>query len=414
VKVPAAAFLGLLAACGPRESAAGTVPTLPPLQLSPVVPELQQLSAAGPAAPERLRLDRLLDLARTAFDPDGDARLAARSRQSLLEESDGFWALEELLACEQPQIRARAAAALGEAGRQASLVPLLLRLKDEKNPVVRTWLAAALAQLGSGGGLADLVAAMNVAETAQDAGVQAIAILTRAGRDPGEQPSYAALQQGLGELERSWLDRGLLAPTAADPVSDPLTTARLCTRLLLLTGFDLRPVDATRYVLGRCGRLGVPLLRKTALAEDRYLREHSLQIIKQLGTAAADLAVPLLPLLGDAERGSRVEAAATLAALRAGAAAPFLRGWLRDPDVELRTAAAEALGPIGDQAAEPLLRARMDDASEAMDVRIRAAFSIALFERDRPGLRFLRERLQQKDHQESIVRELIDRAEGWR
>jgi hypothetical protein len=47
-------------------------------------------------------------------------------------------------------------------------------------------------------------------------------------------------------------------------------------------------------------------------------------------------------------------------------------------------------------------------------VRIRAAFSIALFERDRPGLRFLRERLQQKDHQESIVRELIDRAEGWR
>jgi hypothetical protein len=56
----------------------------------------------------------------------------------------------------------------------------------------------------------------------------------------------------------------------------------------------------------------------------------------------------------------------------------------------------------------------MDDTAESMDVRVQAAFSIALFERERPGMRFLRERLQARDYHEPTVRELIDRAEAWR
>jgi hypothetical protein len=69
---------------------------------------------------------------------------------------------------------------------------------------------------------------------------------------------------------------------------------------------------------------------------------------------------------------------------------------------------------MGDRGSEPQLRALLDDPKEAMDVRVQAAFSIALFERDRPGVRFLRERLQAKDYHEPTVRELLDRAESWR
>jgi HEAT repeat protein len=412
VKLPWLALVAL-AACSHGESDAATV-ALPKLQLSPVVPELEQLRDGGPARPEQRVMDQLLDLGRSAFAPDADARLGPRCRRSLMGEPDAPWALEELLADAQPIVRARAAAALGELGRQPSIVPMLRRLKDEKDPMVRTWLAAGLAQLGCGGGFADLVVAMNQADTAQDAGTQAIAILKRAGREPGEQPTWQSLQDGLIALEREWLDRGLLPPATADPVADALLTARVCDRLLLLKGFDLRPVDETKYILGRAGRVGLPLLRRAVLAEDLFLRTHALQILKQLGRAATDLAPLVLPLLGDADRGCRIAAAEALAAMRCAAAAPFVRAWLADADNELRTAAAACLGPMGDRAAEPLLRARMADAAESMDVRVQAAFSIALFERERPGIHFLRERLAAGDYHEPTVRELIDRAEAWR
>lgn len=409
----------LLAACSHGESQAGPG-ALPPLQLLPVIPELVALRDAGPAAPDQRRLEQLLDLGRTAFESGGDARLAEQARRALLAEEGASWALEELLTSSEPTVRARAAVALGELGPQASLVPLFLRLKYEKDPMVRTWMAAALAQFGSGGGFPDLIAGMGNGETAQDAGLQTIAILKRAGREPGEKPTYQQLQDQLIGLEREWLDRGLLPPAKTDPVPDALTTARISARLLLLTGRDLRLVDETRYMLARMGRLGLPLLRRAVLAEDEVpgqrglLRSHALDILRQLGPAAADLAPVVLPLLGEVHRGGRVEAAAALAAMRATSVAPFLRPWLADPIIEMRMAAAGALGPIGDQASEPRLRALMNDAKEAMDVRVQAAFSVALFERDRPGLRFLRERLQAKDYHEPTVRELIDRAESWR
>lgn len=195
-------------------------------------------------------------------------------------------------------------------------------------------------------------------------------------------------------------------------MDDPGFTAGVAQRLLALTEFQLRPVDDTRFILARTGRAGLPLLRLAASAAEPHLRTHALEVLRELGPAAASAVDDVLPLLHDPL--TRADAVRTLGALRAVAAAPFLRPWLTHRDLELRTAVAAALGPIGDHGAEPLLRARMQDAAESMDVRVAAAFSLAILERDRPGARFLRARLEADDYHAPTVRELLDRAEAWR
>lgn len=388
-------------------------PAPPPLALQPRLPELQRLAATGPAEPAADRLEQLLDLGRTAFEPGAaDPRLAARSRAALLAEPDALWALEQLLLHEHSLVRSQAAFALGELGQRAGALPLSLRLKYERDPEALVWVADALAALGNGSGLHLLVWAMDQAATAEAAGRQAVVILTRAGRPPAAQPAYADLQAAVADLQHDWHRTGLLPPDAAEPAADPPITARIARRLLVLPEFQLRPVDDTRFILSRTGRLGVPLLRLAITASEPYLRSHALEVLRDLGPCAADAAPDVLPLLGDPL--CRADAVRALGAMRARSAAPLLRAWLRHPEVELRAAAAGALGPIGDRQAEPRLQALMADATEAMDVRVQAAFSLALFELDRPARRFLQQRLRAGDYHAPTLRELVDRVEAWR
>lgn len=381
---------------------------LPPLQLSPLVPDLQRLVAGGPPEPAAARLESLLDLGRTAFD-DGDQRLRTRSRDALLAEPGAFWALERLLEDADASVRSQAAFALGETGHRASVLPLVLRLKYEADATARVWVASALAQLDNGAGLQTLITAMDAEVTAQAAGLQAIEILRRAGRELAPEPTYATLGTELRALAGVWSATGSIAPAASG--SDPATEARIAARLLALTDYQLRPVDDTRFILARLGRVSLPLLRRAIAAQEPFLRTHALEILRELGPLAIELAPATLPLLGD--HLCRVDAARALAALRADAAAPFLRTWLADADVELRAVAAGALGPLGDRAAEPLLLARMRDEREAMDVRVQAAFSVALFDRDRPAMHFLRQRLAAGDYHAPTLREILERIESW-
>ena len=320
-------------------------------------------------------------------------------------------------------VREGAVIELGRLGHRASILPLLKRLKYEPNPDVKIEVATALARLGNDAGLVDLRQLMNSAATAEHAGLNAIELLGLAGVELSEQPSYREIGAALRTLSGRWAETGVSsfpqqedapdpsAPADPDPSApaDPEVEARVATHLMVLGGGPLRPVDDARFVLSRAGRMPLPLLERTAMASELYLRSHSLEIIRSLGRAASSLGPTIMPLLSDPL--SRGEAARTLGELGIKEAAPSVIAMLAEPDSEIRAAAAASLGPLGARESIPLLQERLDDESEIMDVRVMAAFSLAIFELDRPARDFLLERKQKGDYHGPTLDELLDRVD---
>jgi HEAT repeat protein len=298
---------------------------------------------------------------------------------------------------------------LGRREQPDALLPLVLRLKYETDPGVRVWVADALIHRGCGAGVAVLLAALRVPATQELAGQRAIEVLRALGDELDEAPTWDALEAALRIHGAHWRDTGTLRGRAL--ADDATTRARLAALLAALQGFQLRPVDDARFVLSRTGTLALPLLRQAVAASEPFLRTHALEVLRDLGPAASSLAPDVLPLLADAL--TRTDAARALGAMRATQAVPHLLAWLSSSDLELRTAAAWALGPIGDPRALAPLHARMDDANEALDLRVMAAASVALFELDRPAYRFLHELRAKKGYHEPTLDELIDRVDRW-
>ena len=88
---------------------------------------------------------------------------------------------------------------------------------------------------------------------------------------------------------------------------------------------------------------------------------------------------------------------------------PNVLDLLADPDLEVRCAAAGALGPLGDQRATSVLRKLLADPEKPMDLRVRAAFSLALLDPKGEGLPFLMQRLDAKDYHRPTLEEFIER-----
>ncbi|MCB9885482.1 MAG: HEAT repeat domain-containing protein [Planctomycetes bacterium] len=410
------ALAALFAACQKPASKTPAPPAFvdpPPPALQPHQAELERLASGGPHAPDATHLHQYVEMCELAFGADNsDRRLAARSAAALRDEASARWGLEEALTHADPAVRIGALDVLGELGLQASLPPLLMRLKYELDPQPRLAVLRALARLGNGAGLAELVASFARPDLAQNAGVYAIEILRLAGKDPGEAPSWEQLGAAVTELADEWATTGAVRSLPAPKAEPELLTVRLARHLAALNGFQLRPVDDTRFVLSRAGTLGLELLRPCLLAEEPYLRSHGLEIARQLGVVGAPLADAVHALLGD--KLTRAEAVRTLGRLRAVQFAPLVRERLHHPDFEVRCAAAGALGPIGDRDAIPELQRLMNDAATPMDLRVQAAFSLAVFELQRPGYRFLQQHLQAGDYHEPTLRELIDAVDRWR
>lgn len=385
----------------------GSPPPLAPIQLTPVLARFQELAKAAPPIPSADELAPANALLESAFVDLGDHRLQTKSRSALLAEPLVGPALEAALEHEIDAIRQGAAFELGSLARPAALVPLLKRLKYEPDKTVRVWVADALVRRGCGSGLAELLSALREPTTADLAGQRAIDILRVAGHDLPDPPTWDAIAQGLRRIQQRWHATGTVRDDL--PVIDDATRGRLAQLMCALEGFQLRPVDDARFMLARSGAAALPLLREACAASEPYLRTHTLEVLRDLGHAGQDLASEVLPLLDDPL--TRTDAARALAAMGAHAAVPHLLAWLRGPDPELRTAAAQALGPIGDRSTLPELRARMDDANETMDVRVMAAFSVALFELDRPGYRFLQDLRDRGAYHEPTLAELIDRID---
>jgi FAD:protein FMN transferase len=416
--VPLTVFLPVLlavAGCGHRTTVAAAArpaaPELPPMHLESLQGEFERLATAGPPGPDSKHLAELVQLGGTAFASNTEKALAARCRRDLLDDPDASYALEQLLQDKDLDVRSQAAYELGRHGGHASWLPLLQRLRFELHRQTRIWLDAALAQLGNGSGLTDLAQRMDEWDVADRAGNQAIEILRRANRDPGPAPTYVDLKTQLAALSEQWDSTGVLPPDTEEQPADALCARRIAERIAHLQDVDLRTVDESRFIFSHCGHLPLPLLRRAAHASEPYLRVHTLEILRYLGAIGNAAAGDVLPLLADPL--SHVEAAQALAEMQAQQAAPFLCQWLVSPEVERRAVACNALGILADRRAAPRLEELLADVAQPQDVRVQAAFALALFARERPAYTFLQERAGLGDYHLPTVRELLDRVDGW-
>ena len=97
---------------------------------------------------------------------------------------------------------------------------------------------------------------------------------------------------------------------------------------------------------------------------------------------------PLLALLADQLLAPA--AIRALGAVRATDSIAHVRPRLDDRSLEVRCAAAGTLGLLGDRDSIPRLRALWQDPQQPADLRVEAAFSLAVFELERPALDYLR------------------------
>lgn len=399
----------LLAGCQPAAApdTGPKRPALPPMQLRPMLGELKAL-AATLQAPDEKAQKQLRDYSEIALQlVETDARTAGIAQRALIEDTNAWFVLEPALNHEQVAVRQRAAWLCGISGQTVLQVPLLLRLKYELDPVGLIWVADALSKLGNDSGLMWLASAFSREQTANEAGQMAIAALTERGVEVPEDPSWQDLTLLLQEQASNWQRTGKSARSVDAAPDEAQLTARLAQHLQTPEGTQLRPVDNARFVMTRLGVIGVPMLTRTLQAEESYLRTMPLQVLTELGPTAQAAIDSIIPLLGDAMTASY--AVRALGQIGATKALPHLRPLLSDRDTELRAAASEALGLLADTESRALLEARLQDATETMDVRVGAAFGLLCMGEHPAASAYLDEREAKRDYHEPTLLRLRER-----
>lgn len=382
-------------------------PTLPPLQLRPVLPEFHALAAtrSQPTPAEQNELRELGDIALQLVE--ADARLATRAERSLLEHPQAGFVLEPALTHEQVAVRRRAAWLCGRSQQPILQLPLLLALKYEKDPETVVWLADALQALGNDAGLAWLDAAIGDTRTADHAGQLAIAALKARNVTLPEAPTWEQVRTPLQKLVADWRENGTPSlPGAKAPPAAELEP-RLAAHLVTPENFQLRPQDEARHVLRNLGVLGVPMMCRMIVDERHHLRTMPLEVLANLGHAARSAAEAVLPLLGDTA--SCADAIRVLGEIGATQHTAYLRRFLGDHDSELRRAAVIALGLLKDEASRATFQKLLRDGKETLDVRVGAAFALRCFGDDAEAEAFLAERQQKVDYHVGVLTMLRER-----
>lgn len=409
LRLAVAALALTFAACGgkPKDAAAAERPKLPPLSLHPMLQELQAL-ADRPIAPDESAQKTLREYADVALQiVEADARTAALAERALLEDPNAWFALEPAITHDDVAVRRRAAWLCGRSGQTILVLPLLLRLKYESDPETVVWVADALQRLGNDAALAWLDAAIGDERTAQQAGSLAIAALQERSFEVPAEPTWDDLRRLLREAHAKWRATGLTSrPDTAQPDPMQLET-RLARHLVTPSGWQLRPIDDARYVMRLAGQLAVPMLARTAHAEEHYMRTTPLQIMAELGPAAKAAMPDVLPLLQDPL--TSAYAVRALGEMGDPGVLPHLRPLLTDRETELRAAAAQALGLLADEQSRPALEARLNDPNEVMDVRVNAAFGLLCLGAHPAAQSFLDEREAKHDYHEPTLARLKER-----
>ncbi|HEX6810264.1 MAG TPA: HEAT repeat domain-containing protein [Planctomycetota bacterium] len=399
--------LSFCACGGEQQPRTPPLPALPPLSLQPFLPTLKAIAAAQkqPTEAEQRELRELGDLALLLVE--ADVRTATRAERALLEHPLAWWVLEPALQHEQVSTRRRAVWLCGQSGQSMLQLALLLRLKYEADPETVLWTADALQRLGNDAGLAWLDAAMDHQATANQAGQLAIDVCRERSITLSESPTWAELQGKLRELGSQWRQTGIGSRANVTAPDEAQLRARVAAHLAVTEGTLLRPVDDARFVLTRAGRLAVPLLTSTLAASEPYLRTMALQVLAEIRAPALDTRTAVLPLLGDPLTASY--AIRTLGEIGATDAIPHLRARLTVPDIELRAAAPQALGLLQDVESKATLTERLQDANEALDVRVGAAFGLLCLGQTPEAETFLAEREAKGDYHAPTLARLRER-----
>jgi HEAT repeat protein len=398
-----------------RPNEVGAPPATGVLGLVERIPQLAAIVAAAPSAPSEAEWAELRDLVATSYDERIDSELSQMAERRLWRMERAALAAEDALNHPDPVIRARCAFALGDHGDPASAPALLLRLRVEQIRAVKLWLGDALLKLGIHCDLAIAAVEQRFAEPdlMDGAGAAAIDALRRAGIEVSDEPAWDEIRTGLDRLRRHYREEGF--PLGAEPPPDdsvqdvpPRLAAILASSVMQLAEFQLKPVDEGREVLKNLGVRGLPFVAMGLDAKEPYVRAHAVEVLRGLGPAARSLEPKLLPLFDDPL--TRLAAVQAAGGIRARGAAPRLREMLGDAarELELAAAAAAALGEIGDTESQASLAKIVADGGAPLDLRVYAAYGLALLESgEGEGREFLERAKAEGLYHEPTIVELL-------
>lgn len=303
---------------------------------------------------------------------NGGAPALAALKKALVEEKEA-------------SVREAVAFALGEigrdsllAGRDAELVPVLVRGLKDADPLVRRSAAYALGCLAEGADAALPALAESLGDTSPAVRQNAAWALGKLG-GPAVPPLRRALQDADALVQRD-------AAAALTQVPPDAARAALPELLQLCRSGNSQSrraaLDVLLRVVGPDDKTALPALQQALLDSEIEVRRNAALALSNIGGPEA---VPALNVLIDAlRRGEpelRRQAAAAIRNLGPGAkaAVPYLVAALRDVDEETRGNVALALGGL-EKAAEaaysPLVE-RVADRKETDDNRFKAATALS-------------------------------------
>lgn len=161
-------------------------------------------------------------------------------------------------------------------------------------------------------------------------------------------------------------------------LQEDLTKRADAALLDLLHHQDMRVRKQGQFELARRGKAGAAILEQAMSQREHQLaRIHGIWGTAQLARKQPEFAVPIMPLLTDADPEIRAQAARWLGDVRYAPAGEAIVPLLKDGSPRVRFFAAEALGRMAHQAAvQPLIEMLIDN--DDQDVYLRHAGALAL------------------------------------
>ena len=359
----ALALLAALGGCGDEQPAAAPTAVLPGIApgqrdwswrdvLAASLPGESAAAAEALALPQaRDRLDAIDALASTR-----DPRTVPTCMAALRDGTIG--------------VAAAAADTLGRLGAQSAIPRLLNGIGpypvDYDVPIaVRAAEASALAQLHNPAGVPLLLAmlaegtslqldntALPWVRTEQNAFMQELAVpglRALAGTDFGFHPMASVPQREESVRQATaWWNAKKLELWAAAPVDDPALAARARLLVAHLGAYQLRQIDAARFVLANLGPGAIAFLQEGLASTDDYLRVHSLEVLERVVDScdskqrARIATLATAPLLDDPVAAVAAQAARTIGAT--GTADALVVGLARRREPEVVVAILDAMG----------------------------------------------------------------------
>ncbi|NUQ62146.1 MAG: HEAT repeat domain-containing protein [Pirellulales bacterium] len=286
-------------------------------------------------------LQQLTAETRSTLDED------ARSVAAIELVGIGKPATEQLIAAlanPAPEVRRRAAWALGEIRDPAAAAALVKTLHDQDG-FTRTAACDALSKMGQPA-VDGLIAALD----SREAGMRLVA--ARGLARIGDARAAERLAVAVGDVDPAVCREAIRAlGTIKDRVGVPVL-------IDALGNDDPRTRAMAAWALGATGQPAIGPLIAALADENAQTGDLAVQSLKMIGKPAA---APLMAALKDPRRLVRANAAQVLGMIDPPDAAPALLPLLKDADSQVRSRAAGALGKLADaRAQEPLLAALKD------------------------------------------------------